>query len=50
MKRTAKNFEEWQRDCSRDDRPGENDKTATENHGNNGGDARFALVQERKVR
>lgn len=30
MKRTAKNFEEWQRDCSRDDRPGENDKTATE--------------------
>ena len=30
MKRTAKNFEEWQRDCSRDDHPGENDKTATE--------------------
>lgn len=30
MKRTAKNFEEWQRDCYRDDRPGENDKTATE--------------------
>lgn len=30
MKRTAKNFEEWQSDCSRDDRPGENDKTATE--------------------